>query len=118
MIKDAARAAEESARANGDLEAALTEAVREAEASVQRTPELLPVLKEAGVVDAGGHGVFLILEGALKGLKKEPLGEAPSSINRDAIARVSAMGGESTPSRCMETARSSLSGARRWTQER
>ena len=96
VIKDAARAAAESARANGDLEEVLAEAVREAKASVQRTPDLLPVLKEAGVVDAGGHGVFLILEGALKGLKKEPLGEAPSSINRDAIARVSAMGmGES-----------------------
>ena len=91
VIKDAARAAEESAKANSDMEAVLTEAVREAEASVQRTPELLPILKEAGVVDAGGHGVFLILEGALKGLRNEALGEAPPAINREAIARVSAM---------------------------
>ena len=93
VIKDAARAAGESASTNGDLEAVLVEAVREAEASVQRTPELLPILKEAGVVDAGGHGVFLILEGALKGLRNETLGEAPPAINRDAIARVSMMGG-------------------------
>ena len=96
VIKDAARAAGESASTNGDLEVVLVEAVREAEASVQRTPELLPILKEAGVVDAGGHGVFLILEGALKGLRNETLGEAPPAINRDAIARVSMMGvGES-----------------------
>ena len=93
VIKDAAQAAEELASTNGDLEAVLAEAVREAEASVQRTPELLPILKEAGVVDAGGHGVFLILEGALKGLRNESLGEAPPAINRDAIARVSMMGG-------------------------
>lgn len=92
VIKDAARAAEESANAKDDLESALADAVREAEASVQRTPELLPILKEAGVVDAGGHGVFLILEGALKGLRNEPLGEAPPAIDREAIARVSAAG--------------------------
>lgn len=97
VIKDAARAAEESASTNDDLEAVLAEAAREAEASVLRTPELLPILKEAGVVDAGGHGVFLILEGALKGLRNETLGEAPPAINREAIARVSMMGGgEST----------------------
>ena len=93
VIKYAARAAEKSASTNDDLETVLEEAVREAEASVQRTPELLPILKEAGVVDAGGHGVFLILEGALKGLRNEPLGEAPPAINRDAIAKVSMMGG-------------------------
>lgn len=91
VIKDAARAAEASASANDDLETVLANAVSEAEASVQRTPELLPILKEAGVVDAGGHGVFLILQGALRGLKNEPLGEAPPAINREAIARVSAM---------------------------
>ncbi len=93
VIKDAARAAEEVAGTGGDLEGVLENAVSEAEASVERTPELLPILKEAGVVDAGGHGVFLILQGALKGLRNEPLVEAPPAINRDAIARVSAMGG-------------------------
>lgn len=93
VIRDAAQAAEESASANNHLEKVLADAVREAETSVQRTPELLPILKEAGVVDAGGHGVFLILQGALKGLKNEPLGEAPPAINLEAIARVSAMGG-------------------------
>lgn len=92
VIKDAARVAEESANSKDDLESVLADAVQAAKASVQRTPELLPILKEAGVVDAGGHGVFLILEGALKGLRNEPLGEAPPAIDRKAIARVSAVG--------------------------
>ncbi|MBC8511377.1 MAG: DAK2 domain-containing protein, partial [Dehalococcoidia bacterium] len=39
--------------------------------SVARTPLLLPVLREAGVVDAGGQGVYVLLEGALRYLKGE-----------------------------------------------
>ena len=92
VIKDTARAAETAANAGGNLEDVLSNAVREAEASVLRTPDLLPVLKEAGVVDAGGQGVFLILEGALKGLTNQPLGEAPAALDGDAIARVSVVG--------------------------
>ena len=37
--------------------------VREAQRSVDRTPELLPILKESGVVDSGGYGIEVILEG-------------------------------------------------------
>ena len=92
VIKDTARAAETAANAGGNLEDVLGDAVREAEASVSRTPDLLPVLKEANVVDAGGQGVFLILEGALKGLTNQPLGEAPAALDGDAIARVSVVG--------------------------
>ncbi len=40
--------------------------VEEADQSVERTPQLLPVLREAGVVDSGGKGLFLILEGMLR----------------------------------------------------
>ena len=94
VIKDTARAAEIAAGSSNDLADVLADAVREAEASVQRTPDLLPILKEADVVDAGGQGVFLILEGALKGLNNEPLGEAPPALDGDAIARVSAVGGD------------------------
>lgn len=41
--------------------------------SVARTPSLLRVLREAGVVDAGGQGLFVILEGALKYMRGEPM---------------------------------------------
>ena len=41
--------------------------------SLQRTPEILPVLKEAGVVDAGGKGVVTLLEGAYLALCGKPV---------------------------------------------
>jgi DAK2 domain fusion protein YloV len=44
-----------------------------ADRSVQRTPELLPVLREAGVVDAGGKGLFILLEGMTRFLDGKPL---------------------------------------------
>ncbi len=43
--------------------------------AVALTPSLLPVLKEAGVVDAGGQGLFVILEGMLRAMRGEPIAE-------------------------------------------
>src|SRR5215216_4267522 len=64
VVKDAARAAREAlAETDGDLPAVILAAAREAHASVRRTPELLGDLREAGVVDAGGLGVAVILDG-------------------------------------------------------
>src|ERR687893_1074302 len=64
VIKDAADAARLSVeRGEEDRLEVLKVAAREAHASVKRTPELLRVLKEAGVVDAGGLGVAVILDG-------------------------------------------------------
>ncbi len=51
-----------------------------ADASVQKTPELLAVLKEAGVVDAGGKGLFIILEGMLRYVKGLPLDVASATF--------------------------------------
>jgi DAK2 domain fusion protein YloV len=51
-----------------------------ADESVQRTPELLPVLKEAGVVDSGGMGLFLILEGMLRAVYSLPLDQPVTSV--------------------------------------
>src|SRR5215204_6045736 len=64
VIKDAADAARLSVgRGAEDRLEVLKAAAREAHASVRRTPELLGVLREAGVVDAGGLGVAVILDG-------------------------------------------------------
>src|SRR5512145_1427922 len=52
-------------------------AVRAADAAVQKTPELLPVLKQAGVVDSGGKGLFFIVEGILRHVYGESL-ETPT----------------------------------------
>jgi DAK2 domain fusion protein YloV len=54
--------------------------VQAADQSVQRTPELLPVLKEAGVVDSGGKGLFCILEGMLRYVKNQPLDTALTAV--------------------------------------
>ena len=41
----------------------MEEVVKEAKASLNRTPDLLPVLKEVGVVDSGGQGLVFVYEG-------------------------------------------------------
>jgi len=51
------------------LAALLEEAVRDGERAVARTPEQLEVLREAGVVDAGAHGLVVILAGVVAGLR-------------------------------------------------
>ncbi|GBD14967.1 hypothetical protein HRbin25_00854 [bacterium HR25] len=68
---EAARAALE--RGETDVVAVLGEAARAARESVERTPQLLPVLAEAGVVDAGGQGLWLVLEAMRRHLTGEPL---------------------------------------------
>jgi uncharacterized protein len=72
VIKDASSAAMKKSAGNGkDLIAVMEITVSTAKESVANTPTLLPVLKEAGVVDAGGQGLYTILEGALQYLKGE-----------------------------------------------
>src|SRR5918997_760838 len=64
VIKDAARAAVEAVEGGeGDLPAVIRASAVEAHESVRRTPELLDVLRDAGVVDAGGLAVAVILDG-------------------------------------------------------
>ncbi|MGZ6340368.1 MAG: DAK2 domain-containing protein [Candidatus Limnocylindrales bacterium] len=66
VVREAAAAAVATAEHDGDLEAVLTVAVDAAERAVARTPSLLPVLREAGVVDAGGQGLYRVMQGALR----------------------------------------------------
>jgi hypothetical protein len=55
-------------------------AVAAADETVRQTPELLPVLKQAGVVDSGGKGLFYILEGMLRHVYGEPLDTPLASV--------------------------------------
>ena len=71
VMREAARAVAEEPPAT--VEETLARASAAAREAVDRTPELLPVLKEAGVVDAGGLGLFVILEGLLRSIRGEPL---------------------------------------------
>ncbi|MGA1077251.1 MAG: DAK2 domain-containing protein, partial [Ilumatobacteraceae bacterium] len=75
VVRESAEAAREAA----DRDAGLVEVIRVAReagrASLARTPELLPVLADAGVVDAGGAGYLLLLDSALHVVDGEPLPE-------------------------------------------
>ena len=71
VLKDASKAAQEEVKNDGALVSVLEAAVKSAEDSVARTPSLLPVLRDAGVVDAGGQGLYVLLDGALQFLKGE-----------------------------------------------
>ena len=76
VARDVANATGSAPRGDGSLEYVLRIAVDEAAASVERTPELLRVLKEAGVVDAGGRGMELLLRGALGSIHGDHLPHA------------------------------------------
>lgn len=49
----------------------MEDVVKEANASLNRTPDLLPVLKQVGVVDSGGKGLVVVYEGFLADLKEK-----------------------------------------------
>jgi len=66
VIRDAADAAESAAGRQPHVEAVLADVIEAAASSVQRTPTLLPVLEDAGVVDSGGQGLYRVLEGMLQ----------------------------------------------------
>lgn len=61
VLREAAEAARHGGTTGTDLEGLATSVYRQATQALERTPELLPVLKQAGVVDAGGAGFLLLL---------------------------------------------------------
>jgi len=66
VVRETAEAAERVVKTEQDLAVLLDEMGKAAWSSVERTPLLLPKLKEAGVVDAGGLGFFYFLEGMVR----------------------------------------------------
>ncbi|MBP3038316.1 DAK2 domain-containing protein [Bacillaceae bacterium Marseille-Q3522] len=80
VAKDAAKKGIQTAKTTDDIVLIMNEIVKEAKASLSRTPELLPVLKEVGVVDSGGQGLVFVYEGFLAQLKGEKLPETSTSV--------------------------------------
>jgi DAK2 domain fusion protein YloV len=80
VAKEVARATEAAAATTQDPIEILEVAVKAADEAVQSTPELLPVLKQAGVVDSGGKGLFFILEGMLRHIYGEALDTPTMSV--------------------------------------
>lgn len=88
VAKGFARGMKEAAISGDTLEKVLVYAIQKGYETLERTPEMLPALKKAGVVDAGGKGLLVILEGGLSALsggdftlreKTEPTLVGPSS---------------------------------------
>src|SRR6266566_2543718 len=71
VVRETAEAAMASAKRGDDLAAMMQEAIIAARQAVAHTPDLLPTLKQAGVVDAGGQGFSTILEGVWRYVRGE-----------------------------------------------
>ncbi|MEN6350135.1 MAG: DAK2 domain-containing protein [Syntrophomonas sp.] len=68
VIREFSRACEVEAKKKKDILDSLLAGIRAAKAILEKTPAMLPVLKEAGVVDAGGQGLLYFMEGFAEGL--------------------------------------------------
>ena len=75
----AADRAMEASEENGDVEYILEQAIEQGEKTLKETTNMNPVLKKAGVVDAGGKGFVLILKGMLSSLRGEEMPEVSSA---------------------------------------
>jgi len=80
VAKDSAKKGVQAAAAEDDIVKIMEEVLAEAKASLARTPDLLPVLKEVGVVDSGGQGLVFVYEGFLAVLKGEKLPDTPAAM--------------------------------------
>ena len=80
----AAQRALEAAGEKNDAEFVLDEAIKTGYTTLAETIEMNPVLKKAGVVDAGGKGYLIILEGMLRALRGEPVPEVADTAEEKA----------------------------------
>jgi DAK2 domain fusion protein YloV len=88
VVRETAEAAKASADRGDDLVSQLQEMVVAARQSVARTPELLPTLKQAGVVDAGGQGFCAVLEGIWRYARGEATALAAAPQRQQAAPEV------------------------------
>lgn len=89
VVREASAASSRAASQSDDFLYVMGETVEAARETVVRTPDLLPVLKEAGVVDAGGQGLLVIFEGIYKYLKGEPLGNIEFGVSAENLGQIS-----------------------------
>ena len=92
VIRESAAAAVTAAERDPDIESVLGATVEAAERSVARTPSLLAILREAGVVDSGGQGLYRLLQGALLYLaERSPAGAVKGRSRTGQGAKVSTL---------------------------
>ena len=90
VIREASEAVVQYAQDDMEIEDVFSYFVKEADQSLERTPELLPVLKEVGVVDSGGAGLLLVFTGFMAGLAGETIErvEIKGEAQKDALVEV------------------------------
>jgi len=71
IIREIARVCEKEAQEGNDILGSLLAGVEQGYKTLEKTPTMLPILKEAGVVDAGGRGLLFFLEGFIEGLAQD-----------------------------------------------
>jgi DAK2 domain fusion protein YloV len=81
VVREASEAAVATANGSSDLLAVLEAAKAHGADALRRTPEMLPVLKEAGVVDAGGTGLLLLLDALLHQVDGRPMPEPEEVVS-------------------------------------
>ena len=90
----AARAADAARKTPNDPEAVLEAAIAEGQVTLEHTTEMNPVLKKAGVVDAGGKGFLVILQGMLDSLRGVPLPEGAEESKTESKTDYAAIAAE------------------------
>ena len=85
VVREASEAAKASAATGATLAVTLRAARDAGRVALDHTPELLPVLKDAGVVDAGGAGFMLLLDAALNVVEGEPMPLSEDSFGGDSM---------------------------------
>ncbi|SEP56082.1 DAK2 domain-containing protein [Piscibacillus halophilus] len=85
VAKDAAKAGEKAVQSVNNITDWFEVVLEEAKQSLERTPDLLPVLKEVGVVDSGGQGLVTVYEGFIASLKGEELPTNASQPSLDEL---------------------------------
>lgn len=90
VIREGAEEAQDALGKHSDLRFLLARVVERCQQALARTPEMLPVLKQAGVVDAGGQGLVYILDGMLRYVHGERLAGAEAVEVEDIPAQAKA----------------------------
>ncbi|MCL2573891.1 MAG: DAK2 domain-containing protein [Defluviitaleaceae bacterium] len=96
VARHMAEGAEKAVRNTKDMGSFLQRVLDEGSIALRKTPEMLPVLKQAGVVDSGGEGIVVFFKGMLKGMTAEnvkldgqPIQEPTEEVNFSALANFS-----------------------------
>ena len=94
VIRESSQVLSDKVDASWSIEKCFEVLLKEARASLQRTPELLPVLKEVGVVDSGGTGLVKILEGFEKAIQGKVVEKSMATVTENSQPNKAALSKE------------------------